>query len=146
MHISDIMTRNPVTIPSSSTLREALETMDRVGCHHLPVMNMEDHVVGIITARDCRLALSLPDIVREYWQDDELAPLLLVKSVMTPAPTTTEPDVTAKEAARLMLANYVSCLPVMRGETLVGIVTVSDILVAFTKMQQNIQGPPRSDK
>jgi acetoin utilization protein AcuB len=137
MYVSDIMTRNPVTILSSSTLREALETMDRVGCHHLPVLGAEDHVVGIITARDCRLALSLPDLVREYWQDDELAPRLSVKSVMTPAPTVTEPDATAREAARLMLANYVSCLPVMRGETLVGIVTVSDMLVAFTRMEQN---------
>jgi CBS domain-containing protein len=34
-----------------------------------------------------------------------------------------------------MLDNYVSCLPVMRDETLVGIITVSDILVAFTRVQ-----------
>ena len=135
MNVSDIMTRNPVTIRSTNTVREALEAMEQVGCHHLPVLSSENHLVGMITARDCRLALSLPDVVREYWQDDELAVQLPVASVMTPAPTVTSSDATVTEAARLMLNNYVSCLPVMRDETLVGIVTVSDILVAFTKMQ-----------
>lgn len=135
MIVSDIMTRKPVTIRSSSTLREALETMERVGCHHLPVLSADKHLVGIITARDCRLALSLPDVVREYWQEDELAHKLSVGSVMSAAPTVTTPDASVTEAARLMLTDYVSCLPVMRDETLVGIVTVSDLLVAFTKMQ-----------
>jgi len=135
MNVSDIMTRHPVTISSTSTLREALEAMERVGCHHLPVLSAENHLVGVITARDCRLALSLPDIVREYWQDDSLAPQLLVSAVMSVAPTVTTPEAAAAEAARTMLREYVSCLPVMREETLVGIVTVSDILVAFTKQQ-----------
>jgi acetoin utilization protein AcuB len=138
MNVSDMMTRNPVVIRSTNTVREALETMEQAGCHHLPVLSAEKHLVGIITARDCRLALSLPDIVREYWQEDELATRLLVRSVMSVAPTITVPDATAKEAARMMLDNYVSCLPVMRGETLVGIVTVSDILVAFTKMREDV--------
>ena len=134
MFVSEIMTRNPVTISASSSLREALETMDRVGCHHLPVLSAEKHVIGIITARDCRLALRLPDIVREYWQDDELALRLPVRSVMSSAPTSTEPDAPVKEAARLMVLSYVSSLPVMQGETLVGIITVSDLLMAFSKM------------
>jgi acetoin utilization protein AcuB len=118
MNVSDIMTRNPVTIQPDSILREALEVMEQVGCHHLPVLSAENHLIGIITARDCRVALSLPDVVREYWQEDELAARLLVRTVMSPAPITTEPDATAKEAARLMLTHYVSCLPVMLSETL----------------------------
>lgn len=138
MNVSDIMTRNPITISSSSTLREAMEAMEKISCHHLPVLSAEKHLVGIITARDCRLALSLPDVVREYWLEDELSTRLLVRSVMTPAPTVVTPDTSAQEAARMMLRDYVSCLPVMRDETLVGIITVSDILVAFAKMQQNL--------
>jgi acetoin utilization protein AcuB len=140
MNVSDIMTRNPVTINSTSTVRDALEAMENVGCHHLPVINSDKHLVGMITARDCRLALSLPDIVREYWQENILAHQLPVRSVMTAAPTVTTPDTTAAEAAGLMLRQYVSCLPVMRDETLVGIITVSDLLVAFAKMQAKL--PP----
>jgi len=40
------------------------------------VFSAENHLVGVITARDCCLTLSLPDTVREYWQDDSLAPQL----------------------------------------------------------------------
>lgn len=133
MNVSDIMTRHPTTIQSTATLREALETMEQIGCHHLPVLSSEKHLVGVITARDCRLALKLPDVVREFWQEDKLAPQLLVRSVMTPGATITTPEAPATEAARLMLREYVSCLPVMRDETLVGILTVSDILAAFAK-------------
>ncbi len=133
MNVSDLMTRNPVTIRSSSTLRQALEAMEGATCHHLPVLNSDNQLVGIITARDCRLALSLPDIVRDYWQEDELATKLLVRAVMTPAATTTTPDMTAQEAARLMIKYYLSCLPVLRGETLVGVITVSDFLTAFAR-------------
>ncbi len=136
MKVSDIMTQNPVTIRPDNTLREACEAMERIGCHQLPVLSAEGHLIGIITARDCRLALRLPDIVREYWQEEDLANHLLVRAVMTVAPIVAEPDTPVVEAARLLLVHYVSCLPVMRGETLVGIITVSDVLVAFVKMQQ----------
>lgn len=134
MNVSEIMTRDPVTIRSTDTLRAALEAMERANCHHLPVLSADRHLVGVITARDCRQALRLPDISRNYWNDADGARGLLVRSVMTPAGTTITPEADAAEAARLMLRYYVSCLPVMREETLVGIVTTSDILVAFTKL------------
>lgn len=130
MNVSDVMTNNPVTISPDATLRNALEAMEQAGCHHLPVISADKHLTGIITAHDCRLALRLPDILREYWQDDMLAHRLPVRAVMTPAPMIVEPDASADEAIRLMLVNYVSCLPVLRGETLVGIVTSSDLLLA----------------
>ena len=137
MKVADIMTRNPVTIRSDNTLREAIEAMERTECHHLPVLSGEEHLIGIITVRDCRLALRLPDIMQEYWQNEDLVNRLLVGAVMTVAPIIAEPEMPIVEAARLLLTHYVSCLPVMRGETLVGIVTISDVLVAFTKMYRS---------
>jgi CBS domain-containing protein len=144
MNVSDIMTANPVTINQNKTLRDALETMETVGCHHLPVTGFDGHMIGILSDRDCRTALNSPYILRERWQDDELADKLLVRAMMTPAPIIVEPDAPASEAARLMLKNHISCLPVMRSETLVGIVTTSDILIAFMTMadNQHLYEPP----
>ena len=136
MNISDIMTANPVTIDQNRTLRDALETMETVGCHHLPITGYDGHIVGILSDRDCRTALNSPYILRERWQDDDLVNRLLVRAMMTPAPIVVEPDASASEAARLMLKNHISSLPVMRSETLVGIVTTSDILAAFMQMSQ----------
>lgn len=136
MNVSDIMTHNPTTIQTTSTLRQALELMDSVGCHHLPVLNSEHHLIGILSDRDCRTALNSPYVLRERWQDEELIDHLQVRMVMTAAPIVVPPDAIAAEAARLMLENKISCLPVMRDETLVGIVTRSDILAAFMQRQR----------
>ncbi len=145
MKTADIMTRNPVTISPDSTLRNAIELMAQHECHHLPVISPQGHLIGIITARDCRLALRLPDIVPEYWQDEDLPDHITVRSVMTAAPIVAEPETLIVDVARLLLANYVSCLPVMLGETLVGIVTISDVLVAFVKMYQSTINDNLSD-
>jgi acetoin utilization protein AcuB len=131
VNVAEIMTANPVTIPISSTLRQALELMEQIGCRHLPVVSPEDHLIGIVSDRDCRLALNSPHILRERWQDEAVINQTSIAGIMSPAPIITEPDAPAHEAARLMLANNISALPVMRAETLVGIVTTSDLLAAF---------------
>ena len=138
MNVSDIMTAQPVTVQPHHTLRYALEMMERVDCHHLPVLSVERHLVGILSDRDCRTALNSPFVLHEGWQDEHLLDQLLVGSVMTPAPIVIEPDAFAEEAARLMLVNQINCLPVMRGETLIGIVTSSDVLSAFVRMCQRL--------
>jgi acetoin utilization protein AcuB len=137
MNVSDMMTAKPTTIRPEHTLRHALELMEQVGCHHLPVISREGHLVGILSDRDCRKALNTPILHRPYWEDADLATHIQVRSLMSPAPIVTEPDAHADEAARLMLVHRISCLPVMRSETLVGIVTKSDILLAFIKMASN---------
>jgi acetoin utilization protein AcuB len=132
MNVSDIMTLKPVTIKQENTIHMALETMARVGCHHLPVIGYDGHVVGILTDKDCRTALEL---AAQHGQDSKT---LLVKTYMTAAPIVVEPDTPADEAARLMLKNHISCLPVMRVETLVGIITVSDLLIAFMNLYKRL--------
>ena len=142
MNVADIMTEKPVTIDQNDTLRKALELMEQLGCHHLPVTGFDGHLVGIVSDRDCRTALNSPYILREKWQDDDLVNKLLVRAMMTPAPIVVEPSMNAAEAARLMMKNHISALPVMRSETLVGIVTTSDILIAFMNMAEGAPPPP----
>lgn len=134
MNVADIMTAKPITVRSEHTLRHALEVMEKQGCHHLPVLSREGHLVGILSDRDCRKALNQPILHRPHWEDADLAKHVQVRTLMSPAPIVTEPDAPAEEAARLMLVNRISCLPVMKSETLVGIVTKSDVLLAFIKM------------
>jgi acetoin utilization protein AcuB len=136
MNVTDIMTANPVTIRLDKPLREALELMEEHGIKHLPVVSSDGHVVGVVSDRDCRHALHSPFILREKWQDEDLINHLQIRAVMSAAPIIVEPNVPAAEAARLMLTHRIGCLPVLRAETLVGIVTRSDILVAFMTIQQ----------
>lgn len=138
MNVVDIMTTNPIAISPNATLREALNLMHEHHIMHLPVLSKQKHLVGIISDRDCRQAINSPYILRERWQDEELLDKLDVRSFMTAAPIIVEPDAPATEATRLMLTHVIGCLPVMRAETLVGIITRSDILVAFMKIYDKI--------
>ena len=138
MVVADIMTSDPVTIRPDQTLHNAIELMQQVGCHHLPVISSNGHIIGIITEKDCRVALRIPHLPSEAIEPDSAARQATVRSWMSPAPIIVEPDTPVQEAARLMLAHAVSCLPVMRGETLVGIITTSDILAAFIRMSNNV--------
>lgn len=139
MYVLDVMTANPITIRADQSLRRALELMHEHQCKHLPVISPNGHLVGVVSDRDCRYALNSPLIVREKWQDEELAIRTRVRSIMTPAPIVVEPNAPADEAARLMLKHRIGCLPVMRAETLVGIVTRSDLLVAFMTIHKHYE-------
>jgi len=139
MNVVDIMTKNPITIKLRSPLRDALSQMEDHGIKHLPVVSPDGHLVGVVTDRDCRLALNSPYILHERWQDEELVNQLQVRAVMSPAPIIVEPTAPAAEAARLMLTHRIGCLPVMRAETLVGIITRSDLLVAFMNYHKRFE-------
>lgn len=139
MNVLDIMTASPVVIRSDKSLRMALEKMEQNRVKHLPVLGVDGHLVGVLSDRDCRYALNSPYIMRERWQDEDLTDHLEIRAMMSPAPIIVEPDAPAAEAARLMLEHRIGCLPVMRGETLVGIVTRSDILVAFMNIHRRYE-------
>ncbi len=145
MNVLDIMTDKPVTVHQDSALHDALKKMDEVGCHHLPVTDSYGHLVGILSDRDCRKALNKPAILREYWEDEKVTTRMPVRVLMTPAPIVIEPSASIDEAARLMLMNHISCLPVMRSETLIGIVTTSDILMAVIKMNKRAAALPEDN-
>ena len=134
MNVSDVMTPNPTVILSTTTIASALEVMRNLGCHHLPVLSAEKHLIGILSFHDCQRALSDPLKHNRPIVNEALANMLPASSVMTAAPIIVEPNAPANEAARLMLEHFIGCLPVMRGETLVGIVTRSDLLMAFMQL------------
>jgi CBS domain-containing protein len=77
--------------------------------------------------------------MRERWQDETLVSTLEARTFMTPAPIVIAPEADAVQAAQLMLQNHISCLPVMRDETLVGIITRSDLIVAFMQFASQNQ-------
>jgi acetoin utilization protein AcuB len=138
MNVSDLMTANPITVVVDETLLAALEKMDQHGIHHLPVLSKSKHLIGILSDRDCRRALQKPFTERAYWQH-EVVERIIVRDVMTTAPITISDLSSTYEAARLMLLHHIGCLPVMRDETLVGIITRNDLLMAYVQLGRQSQ-------
>jgi len=138
VNVHDVMTADPVVIFSNASLSEALDKMMTASCHHLPVLSTEKHLIGVLSFHDCERALGYSIVGTVHPLELSLADRVTVSKAMTPAPIVVEPDETAAYAAQLMVNHYIGCLPVMRGETLIGIVTRSDLLTAFIALSQKV--------
>lgn len=139
MLVRDVMTSDPITVQPDDTLRTAQERMAECGCRRLPVVDETHRLVGIITDRDVRLALNSPLVLRERWQDDMLVTQTTVEVCMTPEPITIAPDAPVQDAADILLQRRISGLPVVEGDRLVGIITVTDLLGALRDLLKEQQ-------
>ncbi len=126
--VKDWMTKEVITISANCTLPEAHQIMMNEEIRRLPVVDEYGRLKGIITLGDVRGAQPSPATSLSIWELNYLLSSLKVEKIMTPDPITVNIEATIGEAARLMLENRLSGLPVVdNGEKLVGIITESDI-------------------
>ena len=115
--VKDIMIKDVVTITVDKTVFEAAELMDSKGIGCLIIVQGETPV-GIVTERDFVrriIAKKLPFDIK-------------VSEIMTKSLVAVDPDVSLKDAARLMSSNKIRRLPVVKQKKLVGIVVASDFI------------------
>ena len=123
MQVSNYMTDSPMTIRSDSDYREAFDIMHDRNLHHLPVVDADGRVVGILTKRDLQLAARH---FREAGVD--------VSDVMHTPVITVAPDDPLAAAAQQMIEHRIGGLPVLDGECIVGVVTETDLFRALTDL------------
>jgi acetoin utilization protein AcuB len=126
------MTPDPYTASPETTLADALKLTRTHRIRHLPVCDGR-RLVGIVTDRDLRLAM--PPIWAE--EREELKQQLHTRhigEVMVREVITADPAMPIEEAARLLYENRVGCLPIMEDDSLVGILTETDLLRALVEL------------
>jgi acetoin utilization protein AcuB len=133
MLAQEIMTRRPVTGTPRTPIRRAQALLRRGRFRHLPIVS-EGRLQGVLSDRDLQRALAAGRS-----EDEPVAAL-----VRTPA-ITAGPDTPVEEIARLLQDNKIGCVPIVGktptgSESLVGIVTESDVLAAFVRAV-GIAGP-----
>ena len=133
MFVSRSMTRGVISIEPHRTVFEAQEMMTENNIRHLPVVDPERHLVGIVTDRDIRSA-----IPRHYLKDgigaDDKAKLanLKISDIMTSKVISISPTYTIQDALLMIQNAKVGALPVVDEENrLTGILSVRDLLRAF---------------
>lgn len=127
MIIERRMTRNPVTATPDMSVAEASALMKREKVHRLPVLDKDKKLVGIITEKDILYATPSPATSLSIHEMAYLLSKLTVKKLMSKDVVTITKDTTVEEAARMMVDQDLSCLPVMEGDNLIGIVSKSDM-------------------
>lgn len=128
MNVWDIMTPQVICVYKSDTLAKAMRLMNEAKMHHLPVIEADGSLVGIVSDRDCKDALSVSSRYYSNSRATTLATKILVKQIMTSTPVWITPQSAVHEAASLMLEKHINALPVMHDAVLIGIVTSTDLL------------------
>ncbi|MFN3265261.1 MAG: CBS domain-containing protein [Deinococcales bacterium] len=127
MTVQQIMSAQPITIGPEATLPQILQIFSQYQFRHLLVLE-HNRLVGVITDRDIRRALPSTATSLAKWEIPALLEKISAKELMhTPVHTVLE-NAPISYAAEQMLKHNISCLPVMDGDKLKGIITSSDLL------------------
>jgi CBS domain-containing protein len=139
MKVSELMTRNVVTIRPSDTCRDAIARMHGARVRHLPVVDTKGGLVGIITDRDLRHHLFNARVLKEIGTTavDTLLTAVLVRDVMSSPALSVWAGDELVDAARIMLEDKVGSLPVVEGHQVVGIITETDLLREICRADQS---------
>jgi acetoin utilization protein AcuB len=125
------MTRNPVYIHPELSMHDARALMDREKVGHLPVLNRNNDLVGVLTRKDLLNAGPSPATSLDMYEISYLLSKLNVEKVMEKNVITVAENEVVEEAARIMADKGIGCLPVMNGSLLVGIITDTDLFHVF---------------
>jgi CBS domain-containing protein len=149
MLVSEIMTKNPITVSADDQVRVAAGLLRANEIGGLPVME-GDRLVGIITESDIIALLETGSLSEDLWLPSPLEVIevpvrelvnwektrtalthigdKLVREIMSHPVITIDESSDIEEAASLMLAHKVARLPVMKDGRLIGIVARADIV------------------
>ncbi len=129
IRLHQIMTIQVVTVGMDDEIETVREIFERYPFHHLLVLEEDGTLVGVVSDRDVLKAVS-PFISTRFERMADLRTLKKrVHQIMSRKLITASRDNTVSEAAKLMLNNRISCLPVVRTDkTVDGIVTWRDIM------------------
>jgi acetoin utilization protein AcuB len=138
--VKERMTRNPTVVTPGEALKDAVWKMERGHFRHLPVVDNEGKLIGMLSDRDIRLIRPSLAFVGEEDAGVQLWSLAVQQAAVFD-PISVKPETTLREAAELMLRWHVGGLPVADNEDkLIGIITYTDLLRDSVGSQQS-DGP-----
>jgi acetoin utilization protein AcuB len=126
MFVRDYMTPNPITISPDATFPHAISVIRKNRIRHLPVVQ-DGRLVGLIVEKDLLSNQPSQATTLSVYEIYSLLETLRVRQMMSHPVITVEGNCPIEEAARIMVENKISCLPIMEEVNLVGIITETDI-------------------
>jgi CBS domain-containing protein len=138
--VERIMTKNVISVFETATFSEVKKIFDNHHFHHIPVLDFNNQLKGIISKEDMSKAsyiLSLNSSGKTYSQKE--FDYLSAKDIMSAFPVFLTPDDQIDLAADVFLSNKMHALPILEDGKLIGIVTTHDLLrYAFTEMRTGV--------
>ena len=132
MKIKDLMRTNVVTLQAADVLGVADDIMSMGRIRHLPVVDPNNRVIGIVTQRDLYKASVSSVLGFERAKEHEWLGKVRVRDIMTTNVITIGAEAGVVEAVDKMIAGKIGSLPVVDEDgKLVGLLTETDCLRCF---------------
>jgi len=134
MLVGERMTKPAITVRPETSMPDALDLMRKERIRRLPVVNKRGELVGIVTEAELLKASPSDATSLSVYEVTYLLSKLTVERLMTRSVITVTEDTPLEEAARIMADNDISGLPVMRGKTVVGMITETTLFRIFLEL------------
>lgn len=130
MIIEEIMNRDVHSLSPSHTVKDAITIMREKKIRHLPIVDDTEKIVGIITSHD------LKNIVPSTIKGEKHLTTYdtLLEQIMVKDPLIGHPLDFIEEVALTLYESKISCLPIVTGGKIVGIVTTTDLLYTYIEL------------
>jgi CBS domain-containing protein len=135
MRVGDIMTRSVVTTTPQAPVKDPAIVLAGHGVTLLPVVEVGDRLVGVLSEADVMRGRIPPDPRRAAWHGSQAGPPppATVGDVMSSPAMTTNPQTDAAELATMMIDRGLRSVPVVEEDRLVGIITRRDLVRVLTR-------------
>ena len=146
MHVKDLMQTDIATLRTNDSLDVAEDIMGMGRFRHLPVVQADGRLVGIVSQRDL-LRASVSSLLRvSAHKQQQWLGKIAVRDVMSTNVVAVEADTDVEDALKLLLAEKFGCLPVVEKKKLVGILTDTDLLEYLQRLLQAGTSPRTQGK
>lgn len=125
MIVEEIMQTNIITLSPNHSILDAHQLMLQHQVRHLPIINKDHQLVGIVSDRNIRDAA--PSILSDSLEQKNLLEKP-INSIMITDIITGHPLDFVEEIGAIFYEHKISCLPIVNKSKLVGIITETDLL------------------
>lgn len=129
MIVEEVMTTDLITLTPANKVKDALHLMKDKKIRHIPIVDGNDNLVGLITSHSIKNALSTIGNISNTPVYEDKIESIMIKDIMVCHPLDF-----VEEIALTFYEMKISCLPVVSGGQLVGLVTTSDLLYTYIEL------------
>ena len=130
--VEEVMSRDVFTLGRNDKLSVADDVMKQKRIRHIPILDGDGELCGIISQRDLFRGILLRSLGYGSRAEQKMLDSLSIKDAMHDEVISTSPDTPLADAARMMLSEKVGCLPVVDENRVVGLISEADFVKRYT--------------
>ena len=130
MIVEEIMSKNVVTLQPEDTIQKSIEVMRDFNIRHIPIVDQNQLLVGLISTQDIRSATPSIFHATDPLEDFQKP----ISTIMKTNVITGHPLDFVDEIAFTFYTHKIGCVPILKEKKLVGILSETDLLHTFVKL------------